>query len=252
MAPVLVIPCLDVKGGRVVKGVKFVELRDARDPAEAAAAYSQQGADQVVMLDIAATVEDRKTRLEWVRRVADAVTVPFAVGGGIGSLADMEELFDLGVDQCSVNTAAVRNPALVREAVAAFGSQAVCVAIDGETNEDGRFEVLISGGRKRAGRDLVEWAREVEQLGAGSILLTSKDADGTLDGYDVPMTRAVAEAVSIPVIASGGAGTLDHFVEAVRDGKAAAVLAASVFHFGTFTIPQVKAYLKEHDLPVNE
>ncbi len=250
MNPVRVIPCLDVKDGRVVKGVRFENLRDARDPAEAAAAYSEQGADEIVFLDIAATVEKRKTRIEWVERVAKAVTVPFAVGGGIGSLDEMKELFDLGVAKASVNTAAVRNPDLVREAAKAFGSDAVVVAVDGEMGKD-RYEVLIEGGRTRAELELIEWARKVEGLGAGEILLTSKDADGTTSGYDVLMTRAVAVAVSIPVIASGGCGELEHLVEAVREGKAAAVLAASVFHFGKFTVREAKQYLRDQGLPVN-
>jgi cyclase len=249
MKPVRVIPCLDVKDGRVVKGVRFENLRDARDPAEAAAAYSKQGADEIVLLDIAATLENRATRRDWVKRVAKAVSVPFGVGGGIGSLDDMKELFGLGVDKVSVNTAAVRRPELVREAAKAFGREKLCVAIDGEKGEK-RFEVLIEGGRTRAGLDLLDWAKEVEQLGAGEILLTSKDADGTKDGYDLPMTRAVAEAVSIPVIASGGCGELKHLAEAVLEGKAAAVLAASVFHFGEITVAQAKAYLKSRGIPV--
>jgi cyclase len=249
MKMVRVIPCLDIKDGRVVKGVKFVNLRDARDPAEAAAAYSQQGADEVVFLDIAATVEGRKTRIEWVKRVAKAVTVPFAVGGGIGSLDDMRELFDLGVSKVSVNTAAVRKPDLVRQAAEAFGSDKLVVAIDAEKG-DTRFEVVISGGTKRAGLDLVEWAQRVEKLGAGEILLTSKDTDGVLDGYDIPMTRAVAEAVKIPVTASGGCGKLEHLAAAVKEGKASAVLAASCFHFGTFTVRQAKEYLRSQGIPV--
>lgn len=249
MEPIRVIPCLDMKEGRVVKGVKFVNIRDARDPAEAAAAYSEQGADEIVMLDITATIEGRETRREWVRRVAEAVTVPFAVGGGVRSLEDMAELFDLGAAKASINTAAVKDPQLIRRAAEAFGSLRLVVAIDGEEGE-GRFEVLIRGGQSRAGLDLLEWARRVEQLGAGEILLTSKDADGTKDGYDIPMTRAVAEAVSIPVTASGGCGTLEHFAQAVREGKASAVLAASVFHFGELTVRQVKEYLREQGLPV--
>jgi len=248
--PVKVIPCLDMKEGRVVKGVKFVDLRDACDPAEAAAAYSEQGADEIVLLDITATLDDRATRLEWVKRVADVVTVPFAVGGGIRNVEDMRELFDLNVAKVSINTAAVRSPDLVREAAEAFGSERLVVAIDGEKGDE-RFEVLVEGGRTRAGLDLVEWAKRVEELGAGEILLTSKDADGTEAGYDLPLTRAVAEAVSIPVTASGGCGQLRHFVEAVKQGKAAAVLAASVFHFGTFTVRDVKEALQREGIPVN-
>ena len=250
MSPVLVIPCLDIKDNRVVKGVRFENLRDASDPADAAAAYSGQGADELVFLDIAATVENRQTRLEWVKRVSGAVTVPFVVGGGISSVEGMKELFDLGVNKVSINTAAVRNPDLVRRAADTFGAGALVVAIDGEKG-DGRYEVLVGGGRTRAGLDLVEWAKEVEELGAGEILLTSKDADGTTDGYDIPMTRAVAEAVSIPVTASGGCGQLSHMVDVVREGGAANVLAASVFHFGTFTVHQAKEYLHDHGIPIN-
>ena len=256
MEPIRVIPCLDVKDGRVVKGVKFENLRDARDPAEAAAAYSEEGADEIVFLDIAATVEGRKTRNEWVERVAKAVTAPFCVGGGISSIEGMKELFDIGAAKVSVNTAAVRNPELVRSAAEEFGSEAVVVAIDGEKGEkgekgEGRFRVLIEGGRTRAGLELVEWAKKAENLGAGEILLTSKDADGTELGYDIPMTRAVAEAVSIPVIASGGCGELEHLAQAVEEGKAAAVLAASVFHFGKFTVREAKEYLRRQGLPVH-
>jgi len=249
MDPIRVIPCLDMRDGRVVKGVKFVEIRDAGDPAEAAAAYSEQGADELVMLDITATIEARATRREWITKVAAAATVPFAVGGGIASVEDMEEILGLGAAKVSINTAAVRNPNLVRQAADAFGSGRLVVAVDGEQGE-GRFEVLIKGGQERAGLDLVEWAKQVEQLGAGEILLTSKDADGTKDGYDIPMTRAVADAVSIPITASGGCGTLEHFAEAVLEAKAAAVLAASVFHFGEITVPQVKEHLQSKGLPV--
>jgi cyclase len=251
MEPVRVIPCLDVKDGRVVKGVRFENLRDARDPAEAARAYSDAGADEIVLLDIAATVENRSVRLEWVERVAEAVTVPFTVGGGVRSIDDMEDLFDLGVTKVSVNTAAVRDPDLVRGAAEAYGPETVVSAIDAEKSE-GRYEVLVEGGRRRAGLDLVEWAKRVEGLGAGEILLTSKDADGTKAGFDLPMTRAVAEAVSVPVIASGGAGKLEHMAAAVREGRAAAVLAASVFHFGELGVQEVKDYLKGQGIPVCE
>jgi cyclase len=251
---VRVIPCLDVKDGRVVKGVKFVNLRDARDPVEAAEAYCREGADELVFLDIAATVENRGTRLQWVKKVAEKVTIPFAVGGGIRSLADMKALFDLGVDKVSVNTAAVRNPELVREASRKFGREKLVVAIDGRKNPPGtglpRLEVVVKGGNEATGMDIVEWAKKVEKLGAGEILLTSKDADGTMEGYDLEMTRAVSEAVSIPVIASGGAGRLEHLYEAVTVGKAAAVLAASIFHFGEISIPEAKRYLKEKGIPV--
>ena len=254
MKEVRIIPCLDVKDGRVVKGVKFVDLRDARDPVEAAQAYCREGADELVFLDIFATVQDRKTRLEWVRRVADVVTVPFAVGGGIGSIDDMKELFRLGVDKASINTAAVRKPGLIREASTEFGKGKLVVAIDGRKNPAGsglpRLEVVVRSGEEPTGLDIVDWARKVEELGAGEILLTSKDADGTREGYDLEMTRAVAEAVAIPVTASGGAGTLEHLYQAVTEGKASAILAASIFHFGEISIPQAKAYLRERGIPV--
>ena len=254
MEKVKIIPCLDVKDGRVVKGVNFVDLRDARDPVEAAEAYCREGADELVFLDIFATVENRKTRLEWVKKVCEVVTIPFAVGGGIGSIDDMKELFDLGVDKVSINTSAVKNPELIREAANRFGKEKLVVAIDGRKNPPGsslpRLEVVIKSGTEGTGLDIVEWAKKVEGLGAGEILLTSKDADGTKEGYDLEMTKAVAEAVSIPVTASGGAGTLEHLYEGITIGKAAAVLAASIFHFGEISIPQAKQYLKEKGIPV--
>ena len=254
MELVKVIPCLDIKDGRVVKGVKFVNLRDARDPVEAAEAYSSEGADVVVFLDIVASLEGRKTRLEWVKRVREKVSVPFAVGGGIGNLEDMKALFDLGVDKVSINTAAVKNPELVKEASQKFGKERLVVAIDGRKNpaESGlpRLEVVVKSGTEGTRLDLVEWAKKVEKLGAGEILLTSKDADGTKEGYDLEMTRAVAEAVTIPVTASGGAGKLEHFYEAVAVGKASAVLAASVFHFGEISIQEVKEYLGDKGIAV--
>jgi len=251
---VRIIPCLDVKDGRVVKGVKFVNLRDARDPVEAAEAYCRQGADELVFLDIMASAEGRGTRLEWVKRVAQKVTVPFAVGGGIRNIGDMKELFDMGVSKVSINTAAVKSPDLIKEASQKFGRERLVVAIDGIKNRPGsgrpRLEVVIKSGMETTGLDIVEWAKQVEKLGAGEILLTSKDADGTKKGYDLEMTRAVAEAVSIPVTASGGAGKLEHFYDAVVKGRAAAVLAASVFHFGEISIPEAKRYLKERGIPV--
>ena len=254
MEMVRVIPCLDIKCGRVVKGVNFVNLRDARDPVEAAEAYCREGADELVFLDIMATIENRGTRLEWVKKVAEKVTIPFAVGGGISSTKDMKDLFDLGVNKVSINTAAVKNPQLVREAAHKFGKERLVVAIDGKKNspESGlpRLEVMVKSGSEATGMDIVEWARKVEAMGAGEILLTSKDADGTKEGYDLEMTRAVAEAVKIPVIASGGAGTLEHLYQAVTIGKAAAVLAASIFHFGEISIPQAKRYLREKGIPV--
>ncbi len=254
MRAVKIIPCLDVKDGRVVKGVKFVDLRDARDPVEAAVAYCREDADELVFLDIFATVQNRKTRLEWVKRVCEVVTVPFAVGGGISSIKDMEALFKLGVDKVSINTAAVRKPELIREASREFGKEKLVVAIDGRKNPKSsklpRLEVVVKSGTESTGLDIVEWSRRVEKLGAGEILLTSKDADGTKDGYDLEMTKAVAEAVTIPVIASGGAGKLQHFYEAIVIGKATAVLAASVFHFGEISIREVKQYLKEKEIQV--
>ena len=254
MKEVKIIPCLDVKDGRVVKGVKFVNLRDARDPVEAAEAYCREGADELVFLDIFATVDNRKTRLEWVKKVCDVVTIPFAVGGGIASIEDMTALLNLGVDKVSINTAAVKNPELVREASKQFGKEKLVVAIDGKKNPPGsgapRLEVVVKSGTESTGLDIVDWAKRVEELGAGEILLTSKDADGTKEGYDLEMTRAVAEAVTVPVTASGGAGTLEHLYQAVTVGKAAAVLAASIFHFGEISIPEAKQYLKEKGIPV--
>jgi len=254
MKEIKIIPCLDIKEGRVVKGVKFVNLRDARDPVEAATTYCKQGADELVFLDIFATVENRKTRLEWVKGVRDVTTIPFAVGGGIASIEDMKALIDLGVDKVSINTAAVRRPQLITEAATEFGSERLVIAIDGRKNppETGlpRLEVVVKSGDEPTGIEIVDWAKLVEELGAAEILLTSKDADGTKDGYDLEMTRAVAEAVAIPVTASGGAGTLEHLYQAVTTGKASAVLAASIFHFGEISIPQAKQYLQEKGIPV--
>ncbi len=247
MKLVRIIPCLDIKDGRVVKGVKFVNLRDARDPVEAAAAYCAAGADELVFLDIAASVEGRATRLDWVRKVKEVTTVPFCVGGGIRDLEDMQALFNLGADKISINTAAVGNPALIKEASERFGKEKLVVAIDGRKNAPGsarpRLEVLIKGGEESTGLDLVKWAKRVEKLGAGEILLTSKDADGTKAGYDIELTRLVSESVNIPVIASGGAGRLEHFYEVLTEGKADAVLAASIFHYGDYKIKEVKDYL---------
>jgi cyclase len=254
MKLIKIIPCLDVKDGRVVKGIKFVNLRDARDPVEAAEAYCREGADELVFLDIAATVENRGTRLEWVKKVAEKVTIPFAVGGGIRNIEDMKALFNLGVNKVSVNTAAVRNPELIKEASKKFGKEKLVVAIDGRKTPLGsglpRLEVVVKSGSESTGLDIVDWAKKVEKLGAGEILLTSKDADGTKEGYDLEMTKAVAEAVKIPVTASGGAGKLEHLYEAVTIGKASAVLAASIFHFGEISIPEAKRYLKEKGIPV--
>ena len=254
MEAVRIIPCLDVKDGRVVKGINFANLRDARDPVEAAEAYCREGADELVFLDIFATVERRKTRFEWVKKVCEMVTIPFAVGGGIASLEDMQTLFDLGVSKVSINTAAVRNPELIKASSNKFGKERLIVAIDGRKNPRGtglpRLEVVVKSGIESTGLDIVEWAKRVEKLGAGEILLTSKDADGTKEGYDLEMTRAVAEAVNIPVTASGGAGKLEHFYEGIAIGKASAVLAASVFHFGELSIRGVKEYLKVKEVNV--
>lgn len=255
MNEVRIIPCLDVKEGRVVKGINFVNLRDARDPVEAAEAYCKEGADELVFLDIFATVENRGTRLEWVRKVAEKVTIPFAVGGGIRNIEDMKVLFDIGVDKVSINTAAVKSPELIREASRKFGKEKLVVAIDGRKNPPGsglpRLEVVVKSGSEATGMELVSWAKKVEELGAGEILLTSKDADGTKEGYDLEMTKAVAEVVSIPVTASGGAGKLEHLYEAVTIGKASAVLAASIFHFGEISIAEAKKYLKKKGIAVN-
>jgi len=255
MKNVRIIPCLDVKDGRVVKGINFVNLRDARDPVEAAEAYCHEGADELVFLDISATVENRGTRLEWVKKVAKEVTIPFAVGGGIRNIEDMKTLFALGVDKVSINTAAVRNPELISEASRRFGKEKLVIAIDGRKKplESGlpRLEVVVKSGSEATEIDVVEWAKRVEELGAGEILLTSKDADGTKEGYDLEMTKAVAEAVSIPVTASGGAGKLEHLYEAVAIGKASAVLAASIFHFGEISIPEARRYLKTKGIPVS-
>jgi imidazole glycerol-phosphate synthase subunit HisF len=247
------IPCLDVKDGRVVKGVRFVDLRDAGDPVEAALAYDAQGADELVFLDITASHEDRAIMLDVVRRTAEGIYMPLTVGGGIRSLADIRTLLRAGADKVSLNTAALARPELIREAARAFGSQCIVVAIDAKRETDGpqaRWGVYTHGGRRPAGRDAVEWAREVEALGAGEILLTSMDRDGTGAGYDLALTRAVSEAVSVPVIASGGAGGLEHLFESVTEGKADAALVASIFHFGRHTIAEAKRYLRERGVPV--
>ncbi|MHC4631416.1 MAG: imidazole glycerol phosphate synthase subunit HisF [Planctomycetota bacterium] len=248
-----IVPCLDVKDGRLVKGINFVELKDVGDPAENAAVYSEAGADELVFLDITATLEKRKTLLDAVKRTVERISVPLTVGGGIGSCKAIEELLDLGASKVSVNTAAVRNPDFVKEAANEFGSEKITVAIDTSTNSQlpSGFEVIVTGGTVGTGTDAVEWAKNVESLGAGAILPTSMDADGTQAGYDIPMTRAIADAVKLPIIASGGAGTLQHLYEAVVEGHADAVLVASIAHFGTFTIRQMKEYLAEREIPVN-
>ena len=244
-----VIPCLDVKDGRVVKGIRFVDLRDAGDPVAAALAYDAQGADELVFLDITASHENRSIMLDVVRRTAEGIYIPLTVGGGIRGLDDVRTLLRAGADKVSLNTAALANPRLVREAAERFGSQCIVVAIDAR-REDGRFGVYTHGGRRPAGRDAVAWAHEAEQLGAGEILLTSMDRDGTGAGYDLELTRAISESVSVPVIASGGAGSLDHLYEGLAVGRADAVLAASIFHFGTYSIGEAKAYLRSHGVLV--
>jgi cyclase len=257
-----IVPCLDVHGGRVVKGVRFVDLRDAGDPVEAALAYDAQGADELVFLDITASHEERAIMLEVVRRTAAGIYMPLTVGGGIRSIEDIRALLRAGADKVSLNTAALARPELIREAAQRFGSQCIVVAIDakredakredakGEPDESLHWGVYTHGGRRRAGRDAVAWAREVEELGAGEILLTSMDRDGTGDGYDLELTRAESEAVSVPVIASGGVGTLEHLHEGVVKGKADALLVASMFHFGRHTIAEAKAYLREGGVAV--
>ncbi len=248
-----IIPCLDVDGGRVVKGTNFVNLRDAGDPVEIARLYDQAGADELVFLDITASAEARNIMLDVVARTAEQVFIPLTVGGGIRSLSDFRDILKAGADKVSINSAAVRNPGLIEEAASKFGSQCVVVAIDAKRRQDGTgWDVYINGGRINTGKDAVEWAVEVEKRGAGEILLTSMDADGTKDGYDIALTRAVTQAVNIPVIASGGAGRLEHFYDVIVQGGADAVLAASLFHYRELTISQVKEYLAERGIPVRK
>jgi len=252
MAAIEIMPCLDMKSGRVVKGVHFVDIAEVGDPVENAAFYEREGADQLAMLDIAATVENRKTRLEWVRAVSAAVDLPLTVGGGISTVEDIELVLEAGADRVSMNSAAVKDPELVRRASKRFGRDQVTVAIDARRSRamPSGFELVVSGGTKPVGRDAVEWARRCEELGAGVILPTSMDGDGTRAGYDLEFTRAIADAVDLPVVASGGAGKLEHFLEAVREGHADVLLAASVFHFRTFSIRQVKEYLRGNKIEV--
>lgn len=246
-----IIPCLDVKDGRVVKGVNFVNLVDAGDAVEAAVAYDKQGADELVFLDITATCDNRATVEDMVRRVAEKVFIPFTVGGGIRTCEDFRRLLLAGADKISVNSAAIKNPRLIREAADKFGSQCVVVAIDAKRRETGQgWEVYVAGGRINTGLDAIEWAKKAEELGAGEILLTSMDCDGTKAGYDTRLTRLISESVSIPVIASGGAGTMEHFYDAFEKGKADAVLAASLFHFGEIKIADLKKYLSEKGINV--
>ena len=254
MKTIKIMPCLDMKEGRVVKGVHFVDIRDAGNPVENARFYESEGADELAMLDIAATVENRKTRLEWVRNVSSVITIPLTVGGGVGSLSDIGLVLEAGADKVSMNSAAVADPELVKAAAKKFGSEKITVAVDARRNRamPSGFELVVSGGTKPVGKDAVEWARQCENLGAGVILPTSMDGDGTLAGYDLEFTRAIADAVSIPVVASGGAGKLEHFYDAVVEGKALVLLAASVFHFRTFSVREVKEYLKGKGIAVNE
>lgn len=247
-----IIPCLDITGGRVVKGVRFVELRDAGDPVSVAQAYEAQGADELTFLDITASSDGRDTMVEVVRAVARQVFMPLTVGGGIRAPADIRRMLQAGADKVSLNTAALLNPGLIDDAARQFGSQCIVLAIDARRNAPGRpgWTVYTHGGRHPTDLDAVEWAREGVRRGAGEILLTSMDRDGTKDGYDLPLTRAIADAVPVPVIASGGVGTLDHLREGIVDGHADAVLAASIFHFGEFTVPQAKAYLATHGIEV--
>ena len=247
---VRIIPCLDVHDGRVVKGVRFGDLRDAGDPVAVAAAYEAQGADELVFLDITASSDGRRTMIDVVERTADQVFMPLTVGGGLRSLDDIRAMLRAGADKVSLNTSAVRDPGLVREASRSLGNQCIVVAIDAKRAAPGRWEVFTHGGRNPTGLDAVAWARSMREHGAGELLLTSMDADGTKDGYDVALTRAVADAVDIPVIASGGAGRLEHLAEVLRDGHASAVLAASIFHFGEHTVREAKEHLRAAGLPV--
>ena len=244
-----IIPCLDVKDGRVVKGINFVKLRDAGDPVNVAKAYDEQGADEIVYLDITASHEKRKVFLDVVRSTAEQVFMPLTVGGGINSVEDIRDLLNAGADKVSINTAAVKTPQLITQGARKFGSQCIVVAIDARKTKD-HWEVYTHGGRNASGKDAVEWAKEVEKLGAGEILLTSMDADGTKDGYDLALTKAICQSVNIPVIASGGAGKLEHFFDVLSKVGADAALAASVFHYGEITIPEVKQYLKEKKVNV--
>jgi cyclase len=252
---VRIIPCLDVHAGRVVKGVNFVNLIDAGDPVEQAKAYEQQGADELVFLDITASSDERATMIDVVERTASECFMPLTVGGGLRTVEDIRRMLNAGADKVSLNTAAILNPELIKAAASRFGNQCIVVAIDakrttGQTGQQGTWEVYTHGGRKPTGLDAVEWAQQVVALGAGEILLTSMDADGTKVGFDNALNRAVSEAVEVPVIASGGAGSLDHLADAIIEGKTSAVLAASIFHFGTYTIRQAKEHLRDRGLPV--
>ena len=253
METIKIMPCLDMKEGRVVKGIHFVDLKDAGDPVENAVFYQKEGADELAMLDIAATLENRKTRLEWVKAVSSVIDIPLTVGGGISSLEDIELVLKAGADRISMNSAAVKNPELIREAGKSFGSGRITVAIDARRNKEmaSGFELVVSGGTKPVGKDAVAWARECQELGAGVILPTSMDGDGTQAGYDLEFTKAISDVVDVPVVASGGAGKLEHFYEAVVQGGAKILLAASVFHYRILSIKKVKEYLRAKGLQVS-
>lgn len=252
MTPIRIMPCLDMKEGRVVKGVHFVNIRDAGDPVENAAFYQKEGADELAMLDIAATVENRKTRLEWVKQVSSVIDIPLTVGGGINSLEDIEMVLAAGADRVSMNSAAVKNPELVQNASRKFGSAKITIAIDARRNKamPSGFELVVAGGTKPVAKDAIAWAKRCQELGAGVILPTSMDGDGTLSGYDLDFTKAISDAVTLPVVASGGAGGLEHFYEAVVKGGAQILLAASVFHFRILKIREVKEFLRSRGIAV--
>lgn len=253
MSIVRIMPCLDMKNGRVVKGIHFVDLKDAGDPVKNAVFYQEEGADELAMLDIAATVENRKTRLEWVRNVSSVIDIPLTVGGGISTLKDIELVFEAGADKISMNSAVVRNPELIKQAAKVFGSEKITVAIDARRNKEmpSGFELVISGGTKPMGKDAISWAKQCQELSAGVILPTSMDGDGTQAGYDLEFTRAVSNAINLPVIASGGAGKPEDFYNAVVQGGAQILLAASVFHYRILSISEIKQYLREKGIQVN-
>jgi len=253
MGIIKIMPCLDMKNGRIVKGIHFVGLKDAGDPVENASYYQKEGADELAMLDIAATVENRKTRKEWVRNVSSVINIPLTVGGGISSLEDIEMVLEAGANKVSINSAAVNNPELVKQASMQFGTEKVTVAIDARRNKSmpSGFELVVSGGTKPVGQDAVSWAKQCQELGAGTILPTSMDGDGTQTGYDLDYTRAISDAVELPVVASGGAGTPEHFYDGVVKGGAQILLAASVFHYRILSIKQVKEYIRDRGLQVN-
>ena len=250
MLSIRIIPCLDVHAGRVVKGVRFVDLIDAGDPVQQAKAYEKQGADELVFLDITASNEERKIMLDVVERTASECFMPLTVGGGLRNLEDIRTMLNAGADKVSLNTSALLNPKLISDASNKFGNQCIVVAVDAKKISDNKWRVFTHGGRNDTGKDLIEWVKEVERRGAGEILLTSMDADGTKDGYDLELNQQVSDAVGIPIIASGGAGNLDHLADAIIKGKANAVLAASIFHFGTYTISEAKEHLKSLNIPV--